>query len=65
MPEAKRSGSGPPRSLSADQREEYRILLLLERLESLVEEMDELEVSTRADAEARLRQLHSQLDAEA
>ncbi len=53
------------RSPSAKEREEYDLLLLLEALESLVEEMDELGISTRAEAVARIGQLHSRLEAEA
>ncbi len=50
---------------TAKEREEYDLLVLLEALESLVEEMDELGVATRAEAEARIRELHSRLEAEA
>jgi hypothetical protein len=65
MPEVGRAGSRAPRSLSPRERQEYGLLLVLERLESLVEEMEELGVESRAEAEARIRELHSSLEAEA
>ncbi len=69
MSDARGAGPRRPRSQSASlparEREEYDLLLLLEALESLVEEMDELGVKTRAEAEARIRELHSRLEAEA
>lgn len=43
---------------------DYEALLLLEQLESLLEEMEELGVSSRAEIEARIAKLHQQLDAE-
>ncbi|HEY7350984.1 MAG TPA: hypothetical protein VH599_21930 [Ktedonobacterales bacterium] len=43
---------------------DYDTLLLLERLESLLEEMEELEVSSRAEIEARIAALHQALDTE-
>ena len=43
---------------------DYDTLLLLERLESLLEEMEELGVSSRAEIEARIEALNQQLDAE-
>lgn len=43
---------------------DYNTLLLLERLESLLEEMEELGVSTREEIEARIAALHEKLDAE-
>ena len=43
---------------------DYDTLLLLERLESLLEEMEELGVSSRAEIEARLEALNQQLDAD-
>jgi len=42
---------------------DYDTLLLLERLESLLEEMEELGVSTRAEIEARIAALNEELDA--
>ncbi len=42
---------------------DYDTLLLLERLESLLEEMEELGVSTRAEIEARIEALNEELDA--
>jgi len=41
---------------------EYADLLLLERLESLEEEMEELGVQTLADVRARIRELGKKLD---
>lgn len=41
---------------------DYDTLLLLERLESLLEEMEELGVSNRAEIEARIEALNQQLD---
>lgn len=43
---------------------DYDALLLLERLESLLEEMEELGVSSRAEIEERIEALNQQLDAE-
>ncbi len=43
---------------------DYDDLLLLERLESLLEEMEELGVSSLAEIEARIAALHHALDAE-
>jgi hypothetical protein len=43
---------------------DYDALLLLERLESLLEEMEELEVSSREEIEARIEALHQELDAQ-
>jgi hypothetical protein len=54
-----------PRSLSAAEREEYDLLVRLERLESLLEELEELGVATRAEAEAAVRELHARLDSQA
>ena len=41
--------------------EEYDALMLLERLESLEEEMEDLEVTTLDDLRARIRDLHAEL----
>ena len=41
---------------------DYDTLLLLDRLESLLEEMEELGVSSRAEIEARIEALNQQLD---
>ncbi len=62
MSAAKGSSPRRPRPQSAEGREEYDLLLLLEALESLVEEMDELKVASRAEAEARIRELHLRLE---
>ncbi len=50
MSDARREGSRRGRPPSSREREEYDLLLLLEALESLVEEMDELGVTSRAEA---------------
>ncbi len=41
---------------------EYDLLDLLDRLESLVEDMDELAVTTRDEAEALIATVHARLD---
>ncbi len=41
--------------------EEYDTMMLLERLESLEEEMEELEITTLDDLRARIRDLHAEL----
>ncbi|MDQ3781158.1 MAG: hypothetical protein M3354_11530 [Chloroflexota bacterium] len=38
------------------------VLLLLDRREELIEEMDELGVTTRAEAENRMEELHKVVD---
>lgn len=43
---------------------DYDTLLLLERFESLLEEMEELGVSSREEIEAKIAALHQALDAE-
>jgi len=48
-----------PRSLPTT---EYALLDLLDRLESLVEEMDDLAVTTREEAEALIAMIHAQMD---
>jgi hypothetical protein len=42
---------------------EYDLLDLLDRLESLVEDMDDLTVRTRDEAEALIATIHERLDA--
>ncbi|HEX2348747.1 MAG TPA: hypothetical protein VHI51_09975 [Ktedonobacterales bacterium] len=42
--------------------EEYDTMMLLERLESLEEEMEELEITTLDDLRTRIRDLHAELD---
>jgi hypothetical protein len=42
---------------------EYDLLDLLDRLESLVEDMDDLNVRTRDEAEALIATIHERLDA--
>jgi hypothetical protein len=41
---------------------EYELLDLLDRLESLVEDMDDLAVVTRDEAEAQIATIHKRLD---
>jgi hypothetical protein len=41
---------------------EYELLDLLDRLESLVEDMDDLAVTTRDEAEAQIAMIHKRLD---
>jgi hypothetical protein len=42
---------------------EYELLDLLDRLESLVEDMDDLTVRTRDEAETLIATIHERLDA--
>jgi hypothetical protein len=42
---------------------EYDLLDLLDRLESLVEDLDDLNVRTRDEAEALIATIHARLDA--
>jgi DNA-binding HxlR family transcriptional regulator len=42
---------------------EYELLELLDRLESLVEDMDDLSVRTRDEAETLIATIHERLDA--
>ncbi len=41
---------------------EYDLLDLLERLESLVEDMDDLAIATRDEAETLIATIHTRLD---
>ncbi len=41
---------------------EYDLLDLLDRLESLVEDMDELAITSRDEAEALIATIHTRLD---
>ncbi|MDA8218523.1 MAG: hypothetical protein M0Z94_12990 [Dehalococcoidales bacterium] len=45
-----------------EETEEYDIMVYLERLESLREEMEELEVSSLAELDAKIRELHEEID---
>jgi hypothetical protein len=47
---------------SPEDSEEYATMELLERLESLREDMEELGVTTLAEVEQRIADLHRQLD---
>lgn len=42
--------------------ERYDLMLLLDRLETLLEDMDELGIHTREEAAARIAALHLELD---
>ncbi len=42
---------------------EYELLELLDHLETLVEDLDELRVSSRDEAEALIATIHARLDA--
>jgi hypothetical protein len=54
--------SQPPTDTSADRdRRDYPVLDLLDRLEELLEEMDELGVTTRDDVERRIGEIEGQL----
>jgi DNA anti-recombination protein RmuC len=44
------------------QQKEYDLMLLLDRLETLREDMDELGIRTREELDARIAELHRQLD---
>jgi len=46
----------------AADREAYRLLEELDRCESLLEEMDELGLSTREEIERHMAELHERLD---
>lgn len=52
----------PRRGLRPDDR--YARMLMLERLETLIEDMEELGVETLADARERAARLHVELDRE-
>jgi len=41
---------------------EYDLLLLLDRLESLLEDMDELGIRTREQLEIRIAEMHRKID---
>ncbi len=63
----KHSRKPPQRRRASNQQspadDHYEKMLLLDQLESLLEEMEELGVSTRAEIEARIEALHQKLDA--
>ena len=52
----------PPAGVDPHQGELYALLDELDRLEELIEEMDDLGVASRADAERRLAELHARVD---
>jgi len=59
-----RQGQGQGRrSAAAGHDPEYDTMLLLDRLEELREDMDDLGITSRDQLEARIRELHEQLDA--
>ncbi|HEX8729301.1 MAG TPA: hypothetical protein VF739_11795 [Ktedonobacterales bacterium] len=53
-------GSEEPDDDDLDE-EEYNAMMLLERLESLEEEMEDLEITTLDELRARIRDLHAEL----
>jgi hypothetical protein len=53
-------GGGDPDDDDLDD-EEYNAMMLLERLESLEEEMEDLEIATLDDLRTRIRDLHAEL----
>jgi hypothetical protein len=54
-------GGDEPGDDDLDDDEEYNAMMLLERLESLEEEMEELEIATLDDLRTRIRDLHAEL----
>ena len=52
----------PNANRPSDQRELNTLLETLDRLEELLEDMDELGVGTRAETEARMREIHARVD---
>jgi hypothetical protein len=63
MSNEQRAMSKQPRSKATHPSEEFDLLELLDRLETLLEDMDELGVHSRAETEARMAEIHAQLDA--
>lgn len=54
--------SDPPDKKSTADREIYRLLEELDRCEALIEDMDELGLSTREEIERHMEMLHQRLD---
>jgi predicted metal-dependent enzyme (double-stranded beta helix superfamily) len=57
-----RSQAGSRSAKSQDDDALLELLLRLDRLEELIEEMDEQGVTTRAEAENRMEELHKVVD---
>ncbi|MBA3642861.1 MAG: hypothetical protein H0W59_02190 [Chloroflexia bacterium] len=57
-----RSQAGSRNAKSQDDDALRELLLRLDRLEELIEEMDEQGVTTRAEAENRMEELHQVVD---
>jgi hypothetical protein len=58
-----RETNRPPSSTPESRGNLYRMLEELDRLEELLEDMNELGVASRAEAEARMRELEEQVEA--
>lgn len=52
----------PSREASTGQGELYTLLETLDRLEELLEDMDEFGVASRDDIEVRMREIHARVD---
>ena len=52
-----------PANLDPDDQELYRLLTELDRLEELLDEMADLDVASREDAERRIAELNARVDA--
>ena len=62
MARGRRGGGEAEGSENAAAREEYELMLRLERLESLQEEMEELGVTSLEEVRRRIDELHRLLD---
>jgi hypothetical protein len=65
MPEQEVGRGKRPGARSAAEQEEYEAMMLLDRLESLLEEMHELGVQTREQVERQIAALHLKLEQDA
>lgn len=63
-PREQPSSSTAPASRATAGRAEYDLMLLVERYESLAEDMEELGVATRDEVRAKIAELHRRLDAQ-
>lgn len=63
MPGSQALSKKPPSGADRADTELYARFDEMDHLEELLEEMDELRVTSRADVERRLAELHAQLDA--